>query len=203
LPVPFRKLIRRAMEQLVRLRELKGYSQRALAKVSGVSPATIYELENGRRRPNPSTLRKLAQGLEVEVADLLGEGWRQAFSNSLLFRTDAKERLRERLELWEAARDEEASDETRRRLLDQVGLVLDEAGEVLSKLLANLNDGLNHMAEPSPEGTPNAYWSEVQKADTLYRDLLAMVEGAGLSVRSKTPSDTARARQHELEALTA
>ena len=60
------------MEQLARLRELKGYSQRALAKESGVSPATIYELENGRRRPNPSTLRKLARALEVEVADLLG-----------------------------------------------------------------------------------------------------------------------------------
>jgi transcriptional regulator with XRE-family HTH domain len=60
------------MEQLVRLRELKGFSQRALAKESGVSPATIYELENGRRRPNPSTLRKLAGALDVEVADLLG-----------------------------------------------------------------------------------------------------------------------------------
>ena len=59
------------MEQLARLRKLKGYSQRALAKESGVSPATIYELENGRRRPNPSTLRKLAQALEVEVVDLL------------------------------------------------------------------------------------------------------------------------------------
>jgi transcriptional regulator with XRE-family HTH domain len=60
------------MEQLVRLRELKGFSQRALAKESGVSPATIYELENGRRRPNPTTLRKLAGALNVEVADLLG-----------------------------------------------------------------------------------------------------------------------------------
>jgi transcriptional regulator with XRE-family HTH domain len=60
------------MEQLVRLRELKGFSQRALAKESGVSPATIYELENGRRRPNPSTLRKLAGALDVEVAELLG-----------------------------------------------------------------------------------------------------------------------------------
>jgi transcriptional regulator with XRE-family HTH domain len=60
------------MEQLARLRELKGFSQRALAKESGVSPATIYELENGRRRPNPSTLRKLAGALDVEVADLLG-----------------------------------------------------------------------------------------------------------------------------------
>jgi transcriptional regulator with XRE-family HTH domain len=62
------------MDRLTRLRELKGYSQRALAKESGVSPATIYELENGRRRPNPSTLRKLAKALGVEVSDLLDDG---------------------------------------------------------------------------------------------------------------------------------
>jgi transcriptional regulator with XRE-family HTH domain len=60
------------MEQLARFRQLKGFSQRALAKESGVSPATIYELENGRRKPNPSTLRKLASALDVEVVDLLG-----------------------------------------------------------------------------------------------------------------------------------
>jgi len=71
------------MEQLARLRELKGYSQRALAKESGVSPATIYELENGRRRPNPSTLRKLASALEVEVADLLGGEYPKERSSSL------------------------------------------------------------------------------------------------------------------------
>jgi transcriptional regulator with XRE-family HTH domain len=61
------------MERLARLRRLKGFSQRALAKESGVSPATIYALENGRREPNPSTLRKLASSLEVEVADLVEE----------------------------------------------------------------------------------------------------------------------------------
>ena len=71
------------MEQLARLRELKGYSQRALAKESGVSPATIYELENGRRRPNPSTLRKLARALEVEVADLLGGEYPKDRNSSL------------------------------------------------------------------------------------------------------------------------
>jgi transcriptional regulator with XRE-family HTH domain len=64
---------RRKMEQLTRLRRLNGLSQRALAKESGVSPATIYELENDRRNPNPSTLRKLARALGVEVAELLGE----------------------------------------------------------------------------------------------------------------------------------
>lgn len=64
---------RRHMEQLTRLRKRKGLSQRALAKESGVSPATVYELENARREPNPSTLRKLARALGVEVADLLEE----------------------------------------------------------------------------------------------------------------------------------
>jgi transcriptional regulator with XRE-family HTH domain len=72
------------MEQLARLRELKGFSQRALAKESGVSPATIYELENGRRRPNPSTLRKLASALDVEVADLLGADYPKAPRRSSL-----------------------------------------------------------------------------------------------------------------------
>jgi len=61
------------MKQLARLRRNKGYSQRALAQESGVSPATIYELENDRRTANPSTLRKLAEALGVEVVDLLEE----------------------------------------------------------------------------------------------------------------------------------
>jgi len=61
------------MERLARLRKRKGFSQRALAQESGVSPATIYALEKARREPNPSTLRKLAAALGVEVADLLEE----------------------------------------------------------------------------------------------------------------------------------
>jgi transcriptional regulator with XRE-family HTH domain len=72
------------MEELARLRELKGFSQRALAKESGVSPATIYEVENGRRRANPSTLRKIAAALDVEVADLLGAEYPKGESRSSL-----------------------------------------------------------------------------------------------------------------------
>jgi predicted RNase H-like HicB family nuclease/DNA-binding Xre family transcriptional regulator len=60
------------MHALERLRRSHGLSQRDLAKQSGVSPTTIYELETGRRpEPRPSTLRKLAEALGVEVADLL------------------------------------------------------------------------------------------------------------------------------------
>lgn len=38
-----------------------------------MSPATVYELETGRREPKPSTLRKLANALEVEVVELTKE----------------------------------------------------------------------------------------------------------------------------------
>src|SRR5215212_8824713 len=88
------------MEQLARLRELKGFSQRALAKESGVSPATIYELENGRRRPNPSTLRKLAGALDVQVADLLGAEHPKAGAPPSLFNGLEEERREESLGAW-------------------------------------------------------------------------------------------------------
>jgi transcriptional regulator with XRE-family HTH domain len=60
------------MHGLKKHRKNRGLSQRALAEKSGVSPATIYELETGRRPdPRPSTLRRLAHVLGVEVHDLL------------------------------------------------------------------------------------------------------------------------------------
>jgi transcriptional regulator with XRE-family HTH domain len=34
---------------------------------------TILDIETGRRRPRPSTLRKIAAALEVEPGDLLPE----------------------------------------------------------------------------------------------------------------------------------
>jgi transcriptional regulator with XRE-family HTH domain len=61
------------VSELVKIRRSKGLSQRALARVADMSPSSIYEIETGRRKPNPSTLRKLAAALGVEVVDLLEE----------------------------------------------------------------------------------------------------------------------------------
>jgi transcriptional regulator with XRE-family HTH domain len=46
-----------------------------------MSPSSIYEIEVGRRKPNPSTLRKLAGALGVEVVDLLEEDERPKASS--------------------------------------------------------------------------------------------------------------------------
>jgi transcriptional regulator with XRE-family HTH domain len=52
----------------VALRELRRgrlLSQRELAKLARVSQETIVDIETGKSRPHPSTLRKLAAALEV------------------------------------------------------------------------------------------------------------------------------------------
>lgn len=60
------------------LPHLRGFRRRAvmsqdqLAEKSGVARDTISKLETGRRKAYPSTIRKLAGGLEVEPQILIG-----------------------------------------------------------------------------------------------------------------------------------
>lgn len=58
---------------LRRLRELRALSQRDLAAQAGLSVTTVNRVEMGRRRPMPSTVRKLAQALGVSPSELLSE----------------------------------------------------------------------------------------------------------------------------------
>jgi transcriptional regulator with XRE-family HTH domain len=62
------------VDDLRNIRRRRGLTQADLAAGTGVSEFTISEIESGKR-PNarPSTLRKLAEGLGVTVADLYGE----------------------------------------------------------------------------------------------------------------------------------
>jgi len=48
-------------------------TQRELGELAGVGKGTVFELEVGRRGAYPRTLRRLAEALETEVADLVGE----------------------------------------------------------------------------------------------------------------------------------
>jgi transcriptional regulator with XRE-family HTH domain len=54
------------------LRRRAVMSQEDLAVRSGVARDTISKLETGQRRAYPSTIRKLAAGLDVEPRMLLG-----------------------------------------------------------------------------------------------------------------------------------
>jgi transcriptional regulator with XRE-family HTH domain len=67
------------MARARRLKELrlsKGNSTRELAEAAGMSTRTIWELENGRRVPQPRTMRRLAEVLDVALEDV--EEFREA-----------------------------------------------------------------------------------------------------------------------------
>lgn len=61
------------MDRLAESREKRGLTLRELSKMSGVSPDTINQIELGHRKPRPSTLRKLARALDIDVEDFFSE----------------------------------------------------------------------------------------------------------------------------------
>jgi transcriptional regulator with XRE-family HTH domain len=208
------------------LRARQGLTLIEAAEKIGIGRDTLSDLERGNRHPVMPTLAKIAQGYGVPVEDLLEEpalagkaeapreagpanvhqlfaehparaAWLQAFDESLRFRSPAKMRLREQLSLWEAAMHEEASYEERRKFLDATGRILDKASSVSRELMQNLGGGLDGTADSGPY----TYWTECQKADTLYRELLGMVGDAGLSVRPVRPEKTGQAPGQSDQAL--
>jgi transcriptional regulator with XRE-family HTH domain len=52
------------------LRDSKGWSLRALSKVSGISPAHLCKLENGLRYGSPACRLRLAEALGVDIGDI-------------------------------------------------------------------------------------------------------------------------------------
>ncbi len=58
------------MATLRELRERNALAQRDLARLAGISVNTVLDLEKGRRRPRPSTRRKLAKALNVAPREI-------------------------------------------------------------------------------------------------------------------------------------
>jgi DNA-binding XRE family transcriptional regulator len=53
-----------------RVREQRGYDQAELARLVGISPSALWKVENEDRTPRGPTLRKLAEVLSVDPAEL-------------------------------------------------------------------------------------------------------------------------------------
>ena len=60
------------MLRLKELREKRGLSVRALAKIAEVHYVSLVRLEGGAFDPRLSTVQKLARGLDVSYCELLG-----------------------------------------------------------------------------------------------------------------------------------
>lgn len=52
-------------------RQARGLTQKAVGDALGINDRHVYAWESGRRNPGPKHLAKLAEVLELQVADLL------------------------------------------------------------------------------------------------------------------------------------
>jgi transcriptional regulator with XRE-family HTH domain len=154
------------LERLRYAREQVGYSQQELADKSGVSQHTISEIELGRRKPHGRTLRKLAEVLGVEVADLLGgparplakappsqeklfnngvleeerrTAWEDAVENARGLREGGQTRMTELLSLWRASRERQEDDAARLEYLKEMANLLTQANKAKTDLFRNLS----------------------------------------------------------------
>ena len=60
----------RILATLREIRERAVLTQAELAKLAGVTSATVSDLETGKRKPRPSTVRKLAKALKVKPPEI-------------------------------------------------------------------------------------------------------------------------------------
>ena len=60
-------------ENLKVLRKRRALSLSELALLSNVGRVTINRIENGKQKPMPRTIRRLAQALEVSVEELTSD----------------------------------------------------------------------------------------------------------------------------------
>lgn len=57
--------------EIMRLRMIKGWNQKTLAKHASLSPSYIPQIEAGHRKPQAGTLYKLANALGVDIEYLV------------------------------------------------------------------------------------------------------------------------------------
>src|SRR4028118_231531 len=140
------------MEQLKRGREARGLSQTKLAARADVNPATVNQIEGGKRTASPATLHKLAVALDVSLYGLLeGEPsskaprrsslelslvnggreedrptahWSAAVDQAQRLRKSGRARMEEALEAWRASKERGEAPAARRRHLDKMGTLL-------------------------------------------------------------------------------
>ena len=62
-----------ALPGLRAARQRRGWTQRELAALAGTGSSTIAAAEAGRRTSYPTTVRRIADALKTEVADLIEE----------------------------------------------------------------------------------------------------------------------------------
>jgi len=173
------------VDEVRRLRLEKGWSQNELAYHAKLAPSVISLIETGKRDPNATTLRKLANALEVRVPDLFEEsgsgkaGRRSSPEPSL---NDALEDLRStayRFEGYHAIQKavDEYRDQWEKRLAegDFDKAALEEAGRALKAFWpavtaaahAEMGEGARWGVQPEEAAAQSALLPAIERFQVL------------------------------------
>jgi transcriptional regulator with XRE-family HTH domain len=112
------------VDEVRRLRLEKGWSQNELAYHARLAPSVISLIETGKRDPNATTLRKLADALDVRVPDLFedsgsGKARRRSSPEPSLFNSLEEERRDYGSHVWERINLLDSAAEQWQRFLDE------------------------------------------------------------------------------------
>jgi DNA-binding XRE family transcriptional regulator len=66
-------IMRYDIEKVIRARLIAGWTQAKLAKRIDRDPSTICAIENGRFEPSPTTMKRIAEELGLDMEDLVLE----------------------------------------------------------------------------------------------------------------------------------
>jgi transcriptional regulator with XRE-family HTH domain len=170
---------RRPMDRLAELRERHALTLRDLAEMSGVAADTINQIELGHRKARPSTLRKLARALDVEVREFFEEPTLSGKAEAPETGQDVQEASASDIARDAARRQVEQTSKALNRLeasqgIPQTGFVhaYNEAVQVLSKRFSD------ELAQALLEAEEAKLWKDRQLAEKE-REIEALRERVG------------------------
>jgi transcriptional regulator with XRE-family HTH domain len=189
------------MDELRRIRKERGLSQQRLAELAKVDKVTIVHIEGGKVSPKVETLEKLATALEVEVADFFPKvqaqlfqeqseqepaeerraAWEDAVEQARRLREAGWAQMWKALSEWRASKQRGEPYAARRKYLDEMGNLLQDAyGAYLALGNAYMEAALTQGG--SEASVPSALQKETQAAHDFYVEMFGLVRSAGLSI---------------------
>jgi DNA-binding XRE family transcriptional regulator len=194
-------------DKLIRAREMLGYGIETVAEEAGVSKNSVLRAEH-EEDIRPLTARKIAVALGVRVADLIGEsetlkaeaspspeqpplnGFDEERRSDWEARVNEARRLRESgwaqmwrlLSDWRASKKRGEARAARRKYLDEMGSLLQEAYDADFALGRAYLDAAFTLVGGSDADVARYLQEESRAAGHFYGELFGLVKSAGLSI---------------------
>jgi transcriptional regulator with XRE-family HTH domain len=209
-----------------RLRELRAERRLSLREVEergGPNKDTMSLIERGVHRPHPRTLGRIAQALDMSVAELRSEleaaehplveappslqlplngfederltSWRAAVDNARRLRETGWGQMWKALSGWGASKKCGEPYATRRKYLDEMGKLLQEVYDMEATLGQAFLDASLMQGDSEASG-PRSLLEESGMTRQFYGELLGLIKSARLSVLT---GDDATAARREAE----